>query len=178
MTNERLEELEDFVELVALRNDRADLLALIDQAKQPKSDAVQRAIDYIENGLIENAEDWSSVADRKIFLESLNLAITALRQMTAEPCEWKIIDWMKAMQAYKDNSCKPIMLTNGLYEIEIRRKYDKQMSTEPCDWCCGEDRFECYLVDDDGNTISIKDNVVQTVIAHFCPNCGRRLGVE
>ena len=45
-----------------------------------------------------------------------------------------------------------------------------------CDWVQGNNyRFECYAIDDDGNTASVKDNIVQTCIAEFCPVFGRDL---
>lgn len=50
-----------------------------------------------------------------------------------------------------------------------------------CDWCThvftkGR-RFECYLIDDTGNTAPecINNHMVSTVIAAFCPVCGAKL---
>ena len=57
----------------------------------------------------------------------------------------------------------------------LREKAERERG---CEWCKIGLRFECYLVDDDGHTASIQDHVVQTVIADFCPICGKRLEVE
>ena len=51
------------------------------------------------------------------------------------------------------------------------------MSKEACGWCKAGYRIECYLIDDYGNTLSIKGYVVQPVIASYCPNCGRKMEV-
>lgn len=48
-----------------------------------------------------------------------------------------------------------------------------------CEWCERiketQERFECYLINDDGYATSVKDHVVQTVIAKYCPVCGMPL---
>jgi hypothetical protein len=51
----------------------------------------------------------------------------------------------------------------------------EQERNNGCEWCNTELRFECYLIDDDGHTASIENNVVQTIIADYCPVCGRLL---
>ena len=55
---------------------------------------------------------------------------------------------------------------------------EKQEREKGCAWCNKNLRFECYLIDDEGHTASIENNVVQTVIAEFCPVCGRQLKEE
>ena len=57
----------------------------------------------------------------------------------------------------------------------LREKAERENG---CVWCGKSLRFECYLIDDDGYTASIVNNVVQTVIANFCPLCGKRLEVK
>ena len=49
------------------------------------------------------------------------------------------------------------------------------MKTKGCGWCNKGLRIECYLIDDEGNTASIEDHMVQTCIARYCPMCGIRL---
>lgn len=64
----------------------------------------------------------------------------------------------------------------GLEPEEIQKMKQEQTEREKkCEWCNKNLRFECNLIDDEGNTASIENNVVQTCIAKFCPVCGRRL---
>jgi hypothetical protein len=67
--------------------------------------------------------------------------------------------------------------------ITKRKKGGEEMSGEKmipkdCEWCSKGLRFECYLIDEEGHTASVKDNIVQTCIAIFCPMCGRKLEEE
>lgn len=57
-------------------------------------------------------------------------------------------------------------------------KHEQAERDKGCAWCNKNLRFECYLIDDEGHTASIENNVVQTVIAEFCPMCGKRLEVK
>ena len=54
--------------------------------------------------------------------------------------------------------------------------------THKCEYCeCVEKndlRFECYWIDAEGNTASFQDrerHIVATMIAKYCPICGRKL---
>ncbi|HEX3018521.1 MAG TPA: hypothetical protein VHP31_11815 [Caproicibacter sp.] len=52
---------------------------------------------------------------------------------------------------------------------------DRSERKKGCEWCNKGLRFECNLIDSQGNTASVENNVVQTCIADFCPHCGRDL---
>lgn len=60
--------------------------------------------------------------------------------------------------------------------LSIHALYEKQEREKWCEWCNKGLRFECCLIDDNGNTASIENNMVQTCIAKVCPNCGRKIG--
>jgi hypothetical protein len=68
-------------------------------------------------------------------------------------------------------------LLNMIHFVE-RQQIENRGKPFPCGWCGQGLRFECYLIDDDGNTASIDENIVQTVIAKYCPECGRELGAQ
>ena len=54
-----------------------------------------------------------------------------------------------------------------------------------CSWCDRLEerrlRFQCFWIDDEGHTASFIDkeaHLVATVIARYCPLCGRKLREE
>lgn len=103
--------------------------------------------------------------------EACRMAIKALRMQEKEPNigrKYAFTTGLCPMCEDCPDGC-PILTPN-----DSRNAQEK----EPCGWCKHKLRFECYLIDDDGYTASIKNNIVQTVIAEFCPMCGRPLKGE
>lgn len=54
----------------------------------------------------------------------------------------------------------------------------REPETIVCGWCNKGYRFEFNWIDDDGNTITTKDNMVIGDVADYCPVCGRKLEKE
>lgn len=117
---ERLNELKSklggwYIDITATK----DLLALIDQAKQPTDEAVQRAIDWLGN------KGWNVMpfATRQTIL-------TALRQKQTEPCEW-----------CGEKSYRIANTMNGVVEMQDGeiRVYDDDLIAVSIDYCpnCG-----------------------------------------
>lgn len=67
--------------------------------------------------------------------------------------------------------------------IELTDFFSGIIQEEPeteCEWCKEvEDknyRFEYYLIDNRGHVARYKmKNIIETSVAKYCPNCGRRL---
>ena len=65
---------------------------------------------------------------------------------------------------------------------ELIRKARKLDNPKDCIYCKEIEqnhlRFECYWIDEDGNTASFQDkekHIVATMIAEYCPMCGRKI---
>lgn len=109
--------------------------------------------------------------------EDRELLYFKMQLLQAEPTP---INWIEAQKAYSANGRKPVVLHDGLYEVEIRRSYDKQMQEkEPCEWCKPSEQ-ENYkgvrpldfvsLMEFDGWNETKSD-----MGKFFCSNCGRDL---
>lgn len=67
----------------------------------------------------------------------------------------------------------------GVY-LRLGKKVIKN-TIKGCAWCNrtdGYDRFECCLINNDGNTLVTRDHMVVSCVADYCPVCGRRLESE
>jgi len=94
--------------------------------------------------------------------------LLTLEQMQTDPTP---INWIEAQKAYSANGRKPVVLHDGLYEVEIRRSYDKHMQTEPCKECKNWESHNIFVTNyrkhcQDNEWLKLKN---------YCPNCGRKL---
>lgn len=88
------------------------------------------------------------------------------------------------MKGYMCNDC--FLSMQNCHDMSIccesEEYYGDRCDSFECAWCKRvnktKERFECYLIDDEGNTSSVYNHMVQTVIANYCPVCGEILEKE
>ena len=74
-----------------------------------------------------------------------------------------------ALQAYEPTTRKDRIVE----EVAISKT-----ETTSCKWCKSFDRFEFNPIDHDGNCIPDEYCMVQSGLAAYCPNCGRKIKEE
>lgn len=88
------------------------------------------------------------------------------------------INWIEAQKAYSANGHKPVVLHDGLYEVEIRRSYDKQDSAidkEPTTTRCAECASWEETRKKSLEYCRLHHEVKCFKPKNYCPNCGRKL---
>ena len=160
MDIERLKELKAEFEQVRKYNDRHYMSTVIEDD----------VIALIDDAIARQSVKSEEVAEAIKRFEKRNHKLKEVQDNGDAGCV-DIETWEKYQGFIKDNDIA----------ITVLKDYQSTVSkteTTSCEWCKSFDRFEFNPIDHDGNCIPDEYCMVQSGLAAYCPNCGRKLQEE